>query len=116
MIELKEAIFRELKEKNPELVELDFDALNHLVFQSTSGLRLTYSGFILLKKVFTAYSFEIPITIKTKHRYAMSKLTYPYFFTSRRLILFSEADALMVKLCGGVDRFLETYTKELINK
>jgi len=107
MTTLKEAIFAEVRKYKPELVELTDDQLDASLFYHTHSLRLNYSGFILLRKIFTVYSFEIPLTIKPKHRYGLSKMTYPYFFTRSRLMLFSESDALMIKLQGGIERFLE---------
>jgi hypothetical protein len=38
-------------------------------------------------------------------------MEYPYFLTPRRLILFSEMDAMVVKLRGGIESFLESYSQ-----
>jgi hypothetical protein len=108
MSPLKLAIFKEVRNQNETLVSLSDEDLNKLIFHHVSGLRLSLSGFIIIKKIFTAYSFEIPVTLKTKHRYGMSKMEYPYFFTPKRLILFSEMDAMVVKIHGGIEGFLET--------
>jgi hypothetical protein len=107
MTSLKEAIFAEVRKYKPELAELTYEQLDSSLFYHNHTLRLNYTGFVLLRKIFTVYSFEIPITIKPKHRYGLSKMSYPYFFTKSRLILFSESDALMIKLQGGIERFLE---------
>lgn len=104
---LKKTIFNELRIKNEELCNNTDDQLDTLIFHHRSGLRLSYSGFLLLKNVFKVYSFEIPATIKTKHWYGLSKMEYPYFFTKKRLILFSEMDAAVIKLHGGIEQFLE---------
>ena len=104
---LKTAIFDEVRKNNTELSSLDDEALNRLVFHHPNGLRLSLRGFVVVKKIFTAYSFEIPDTIKSRHQKNLSTLTYPYFLTQRRLILFSSGDSLMVTLCGGVTEFLE---------
>ena len=37
----------------------------------------------------------------------LSKMKYPYFLTAKRLVLFSEMDAMVIKLQGGIDKFLE---------
>jgi len=105
---LKKAIFAEIRKKNSEYSEKTDEQMNHLLFHHNDGLRLSLTGFMECKPIFTAYSFEIPDTIKTKHRFGLSKLEYPYFFTKRRLVLFSEMDASMVTLCGGVEQFLES--------
>lgn len=104
---LKVAIFNEVRKTIEKASAFSDDDLNQLIFHHPEGLRLTLKGFLVVKSIFTAYSFELPDTIKTRHRFGLSKLEYPYFFTKNRLILFSEMDAMMVKLQGGVESFLE---------
>lgn len=109
MTPLKTALFTEIrKHRGGEMEELSDEQMNARIFHHPDGLRLSLNGFVQIKAIFTAYSFEIPETIKSKHRHALSKMVYPYFFTKRRLILFSEMDAMMIKLQGGVEEFLET--------
>ena len=108
---LKIAIFAEVRKNDPALQPLSDEELNKKIFHHVDGLRLSLTGFVMLKKIFTAYSFEIPLTIKARHQYGMSKMEYPYFFTKRRLILFSEMDAAVIKLHGGVQGFLENYSQ-----
>ncbi len=108
---LKAAIFVEIRNKHAVSAALTDDELNKLIFHHPDGLRLSLGGFVTVKNIFTAYSFEIPDTIKAKHRQSLSKMEYPYFFTARRLILFSEMDASIIKLAGGVKEFLEIYTE-----
>lgn len=107
MSPLKIAIFKEVRINNHDFEILNDNELNSLLFHHPDGLRLSLTGFANLKNIFTVYSFEIPETIKSKHRLGMSKMTYPYFFTKSRLILFSELDAMTIKLTGGIERFLE---------
>jgi len=109
MTPLKSAIFGEVRTKFEEAVKLDDEQLNKLLFHHPDGLRLSLKGFMVIKGIFTAYSFEMPDTIKSKHQRSLGKMEYPYFFTKRRLILFSEMDAMMIKLHGGVQGFLEAY-------
>lgn len=107
MTPLKTAILEEVR-KNHTKSEAFTDAqLHELIFHHRDGLRLSYAGFIILKNLFDIYSFEIPVTMKTKHHAALANLEFPYFFTKRRLILFSELDAMTVKLSGGIEQFLE---------
>lgn len=109
MAPLKLAIFAEVRRHHGGPTEkLSDDELNKLLFHHPDGLRLTLNGFMQLKAIFTAYSFEIPENMKSRHRYGMSKMEYPYFFTRRRLILFSEMDAMVIKLYGGIEGFLES--------
>jgi len=107
MLALKKTIFNEIKNNHAKSANYSDEQLDDLIFHHRTGLRLSYSGFIILKNIFTVYSFEIPPNIKTKHRFGMSKMEYPYFFTRSRLILFSEMDAMTVKLSGGIEQFLE---------
>ena len=108
---LKIAIFAEVRKHHEKSAELTDEQLNDLIFHHRDGLRLSYSGFLIIKSIFTAYSFEIPITLKSRHQYGMSKMEYPYFLTKRRLILFSEMDAMVIKIHGGIEGFLETCSK-----
>lgn len=112
MDQLKLAIFAEVRStcKDEATAALSDEQLNILLFHHRDGLRLTLQGFMQLKGIFTAYSFAIPETLKSRHRYGLSKMEYPYFFTRKRLVLFSEMDAMMVKLHGGIEGFLETYS------
>lgn len=106
---LKKAIFVEIKSKHEEARHLNDEQLNNLLFHHPNGLRLSLKGFLVVKNIFTAYSFEIPETIKSKHQRSLGKMEYPYFLTSKRLILFSEMDAMVIKLHGGIQGFLETF-------
>ena len=85
---LKKAIFAQVRLADGSMGLQSDDDLNKLIFHHPAGLRLSYSGFIILKKIFTVYSFEIPDTIKTKHRLGMSQMEYPYFFTKKPLYIF----------------------------
>jgi hypothetical protein len=69
---------------------------------------LAFPGFLILKNIFTVYSFEVPITLKAKHYIGMEKMEYPYFITAKRLVLFSAMDAMVIKIHGGIEGFLET--------
>ena len=105
MTTLKEAIFVEVRKTFDDYQPMDDDQLNKLLFHHTYGLRLSLTGFRAVKKIFTAYSFEVPETLKSRHQRGMAKMEYPYFCTPRRLILFSEMDAMVVKLAGGIEAF-----------
>jgi len=106
---LKIAIFAEIKTKHEEATPLSDEQLNNVLFHHPDGLRLSLTGFRIVKNIFTAYSFELPDTIKSKHQRSLGKLEYPYFLTKSRLILFSEMDAAVIKLHGGVQSFLEAF-------
>lgn len=111
MAPLKKAIFEEVKKKHMDVAALSDDQLNKLLFHHPDGLRLSLKGFIVIKNIFTAYSFEMPDTIRSKHQRSLAKMEFPYFVTKRRLVLFSELDTVIIKLYGGVQGFLETYSQ-----
>lgn len=109
MIPLKSAIFREVRNRHEESALHTDEQLDQIIFLHTgSTLRLSFKGFLLLKNIFTVYSFEVPYTLKSKHQIGLAKMEYPYYITSKRLILFSEMDAMVIKLQGGIEGFLET--------
>ena len=107
----KKTLFGEIRKYDAELAPLSDDELNKHIFHYADSLRLSLSGFIVIKKQFTAYSFEMPANVKTKHLMALSKMEFPYAVRRKRLILFSEMDAMVIKLHGGVLGFLETYSQ-----
>lgn len=106
---LKTAIFVEIRNKHEEATPLNDEQMNKLLFHHPDGLRLSLKGFLVIKNIFTAYSFEMPDTIKSKHQKSLAKLEYPYFLTSKRLVLFSEMDAAVIKLHGSIQSFLEAF-------
>jgi hypothetical protein len=105
---LKAAIFNEVRRHHEKSVDLTDEELNQKIFHTPNGLRLTFQGFLILKNIFTVYSFEMDVTLTAKHHIGMSVMEYPYYITTRRLILFSEMDAMVIKLQGGIKGFLET--------
>lgn len=104
---IKIAVFGEVKKQHTDLQSLDDEELNKLLFHHPAGLRLSLTGFKIIRKIFTAYSFELPNTIKSRHQYNMGKMEFPFYLTSKRLVLFSEMDAMVVKLHGDIKSFLE---------
>jgi dGTP triphosphohydrolase len=107
MSPLKKAIFGEVRKQHEEAAALSDEQLNNLLFHHPEGLRLSLKGFVVIKAIFTAYSFAIPETLKSRHQFGMSKMEYPYFLTQKRLVLFSEMDAMVIKIHGGIESFLE---------
>jgi len=106
---LRQAIISEVIKKTPELEKFTVDQLNQDFFLPSSH-RLTYYGLQCVKNVFTPYSFDIgaDLHLKSKHYIALSNtMTYPYYLSQNKLILFSEMDAMVIKLCGNVKIFLD---------
>jgi len=65
---LKIAIFNELSKNDSEIAATSHEELNNKLFKQPDSLRLTLAGYISVKKVFTAYSFELPYTLKSRHQ------------------------------------------------
>ncbi len=107
----KKLLFEEVRKYDAEVAPLGDIELNKLLFHWPDGLRLSQSGFLIIKKQFTAYSFDMPITLRARHQMALSRMEYPYALRRKRLILFSQMDAMVIKLHGGVEGFLETYSQ-----
>ena len=107
MTPLKTAIIGDVRKNFPESGKLTDEQLINVLFRNPRTLRLTQEGYFILKSLFTAYIFEIPESIKAKHQLGMSRMQFPYFLTKRKLVLFSELDAMTVKLSGGIELFLE---------
>jgi hypothetical protein len=104
---LKTAIFKELRATTNKVDAFTDEQLNDVMFHHSDSLRLSYGGYLWMGKMFTAYQFPVPNTLKSKHQIGLSKMEYPYYITPNRLVLFSDTDAMVVKLAGGIERFLE---------
>ena len=103
---IKDCIFAEVRKHRQEFSTLTNSQLNATMFYVSSN-RLTYHGFLNVKRIFTAHSFEVVGCLKPKHYLGMSTLNFPYYVTGARFIVFSESDAIVIKLSGGVIPFLE---------
>ena len=103
---LKDAIFSEVRKNDIELSQHTNSQLNSTMFY-VSSMRLTYHGFLKVKRIFTAHSIPIESDLKNKHHMGMSMLDSPYYITAARFIVFSETDAMVIKLSGGVIPFLD---------
>ncbi len=109
MSPIKIKIIHEIKAQrvDPLLPTMTDDEINSVLFHNPATLRLSLHGLVALSKIFTPYKFELPANLKSRQRIALSKFEYPYFLSTRRLVVFSEMDAVMIRLHGGVDTFLD---------
>ena len=105
--EFKRSLVEELVKVTPTLQTKELPEVNTLVFRNADILRLTYTGYVIMRGQFAAYSFEIARPMKSRSLAALSKLSYPYFIAGKRLVVFSEMDAAMITLAGDVETFLE---------
>lgn len=111
MNSIKQSIFKEIRKTNTE-ISLSDDEMNKLFFYTPESLRLSLSGFVVVKNIFKVYSFIIPDDIKSKHYKSLSKFEYPYYLSSKKLILFSELDAMCITLQGGIKQFLDIFSDD----
>ena len=108
---LKVKIFSKLRSEVPDFTEMEDPRLNAIIFHHPSGLRLSQTGFAALRRFFDTYKFDIPENMKSRCNQALDKLEYPYYFVAKRIYVFSELDATMIKLSGGVDSFLDSQSQ-----
>lgn len=79
------------------------------IFYRPGNIRLTYKGNMRLARLCNSYAFDHDIAFCAKHLIAIAReLIYPYYLTSGILVLYSETDAAMVSLHGGVREFIES--------
>ena len=109
MEKIKIAVVEEIKKCKDSVAHVDTERLCNEVFSCPSSLRLTYSGYLLTKYAFKEYSFDIRgVSLVPKHLISLGKtMQFPYYITVSKLVVFSEADAVVIKLCGSVHKFLE---------
>lgn len=84
------------------------------IFYNTKnkGLRLTPLGFKLLKyEKFEYYEFPIEKEIKVTARHILAldaEMQWPYFLNSKKIVLFSEEDSVVLKLVGGYENWISS--------
>lgn len=108
---LKSKIFDLLRTEYKDFAEVDDFRLNTIIFHHPSGLRLSNAGFVAVRKLFHNYRFDIPENMKSRCNQALDKLEYPYYFVMKKIYVFSELDATMIKLSGGIDSFLDSQSQ-----
>lgn len=106
MLPLKTSLFKELRKLDKAVKTLTDEEADQLIFKMPSFMGLTYSGFVLLNKYFTAYSFSLDENLKPKFIKNLSKLESPYYYYPSRLVIFSSMDATAINLVGGVENYL----------
>lgn len=105
---IKKTIVEEIKKSKQKFSAVSIEDLNDEFFLQDSSLRLTYIGYMQIKEVFTPYIFELDCDIKSKHLINLAKtMRYPYYLSRSKLVLFSDSDAVLIKLYGSLSKFLE---------
>lgn len=102
-------VVEELKMHFSELKNAAETEIVNMIFRSTANLRLTRVGMTAYSRVHPAFTYKHEHALLPKHLMGIGReITSPYYLSEKIFVIFSEEDAMMIKLCGGVDRFLET--------
>ena len=112
---LQTRITEKLREEHETLQQYPLTDVCYMLFKNfqysettCTGLRLTKLGFTLLKEQYDMYRF--PINKEGMHNNLLLRLhehmKWPYYLDRKNLILFSEEDAMWLKLVGNdVEKF-----------
>lgn len=108
MNNIKISVVEEIRNQKADLSKFSNESLCDFFFMQPSSLRLTYLGYSYIKHVFTGYKFET----KMKHQHLITlsnMMKYPYYINSSHdeIVIFTETDAMMINLCGGIEKYLE---------
>lgn len=74
------------------------------VYKNLKGTRFTTFGYTGAKKIWQAYTIKLPQGYKTKNRTLLmldERVTWPYYLTQNKLVLFNEMDAFEFSLYQG---------------
>lgn len=99
----KRVIIEFLRCNDDSLNGLNISQVELKLFKMPDYLRLTTSGFKLLSKHFKIYEYKFKDDDKfdSKHLISLVRiLSYPYYLTHKRLVIFSEKDAFIINLHG----------------
>lgn len=100
------ALIKRNQRANSKIHRMSDDQYAHHVFMYET-IRLTRLGNTLLSKIVTPYEYTHNNEFKAKHIMALSNLSYPYYLSPTKFIIYSTDDAIMVSLHGDVTTFLE---------
>lgn len=97
-------ILNTIRDNNPRYKNHNDLDLSYHIFKHPSQKRLSFAGLCLLQKHHKSYQFEYNVKddLSIKARISLArKDIHPYYLGATKLILFSETDAIMLKLLGG---------------
>lgn len=95
---LRQHIFQALRE-HPSLHDLSDDKLNGVIFKHPASNRLSYQGFLFVKREFDCYSFAMDCSLNGRQLISLTRgVVYPYYIGTTQLTLFSREDAVLLKL------------------
>jgi len=71
------------------------------IFLNTKTLRLTKRGKAMMCKYYDHWDFESPGKTAGNTLQLLRKMTYPYYYDDKIMILFTERDSFMARLAGA---------------
>ena len=71
------------------------------IFQNTNTLRLKRKGARAMQRKFESWELEPPVMTAGNMINFIRKMTFPYYIDKKRLVLFTEVDAMFAKLAGA---------------
>lgn len=117
-LKLTEVLISQLPDEEKETVDRAMSLWWYNIRQG-GGLRLTELGFYILSKVLELEHYGVDIDPHKLDRKAVLKLDrrlqMPYYIEAKkkipvRIIMFGSREALLARLYGDLDKFLENYT------
>lgn len=75
-----------------------------MIYKNKKGTRFTGLGYELAKDIWKSYSIKLPETYVTVNRTLLmldNRMTWPYYLSKRKLVLFNEMDAFEFSLYQG---------------
>ncbi len=102
--ELKDFIFKQLEEEGKLLSDIDRNKLDLALFQSHTSLRLTRTGYLLLKTVYTSEKFALNEKLTGRELLTLKNdVGWPYFLPvdNTYIVLFTIKESFYLKLQGG---------------
>ena len=114
--ELKDFIFKHMKQEGKLLSEVEHDKLDLALFQSHSSLRLKKTGYMLLKTVYDNEKFPLEKKLTGRELMTLKKhVGWPYYLPVDHsyIVLFTIKESFLLKLQGGnVKKWLEQIYKK----
>lgn len=101
---VKGFIFDDLRKSSESFNNMSNQELNFNLFYHPAGIRLSYQGYLQLKKLYKTYEFNILPKNRITARNLLdlaSDLELPYYIGKEVVILFSEKDSFLFTLKGG---------------
>ena len=81
-----------------------------LVFFRPNSVRLSYTGYTMLKKIYSEHKFPLQPLSNMQLIQLYRTSTYPYYIGGEYISLFDGEDAFAIKLFGSIEDWLDAGT------